>query len=225
MDKAHRREVLDALGTNDDRRGLQNIAARSFAQEIREGEDFTDNELRQEAAFRCWLNCLDFEEVPPLHFPDDASLNHYAHMNDLEYGEYIWWSWPAWQNCASCCEVGTPQCASCCSLCSFCFLSEEWEYAVRLSLVETKPYEDARLTAAYRTWVLQQPRRSFLLGPALDTLERLASDKDCEYGDGLWWDLPLAQTCDYCHKRANRCCERCSMLSLGMALILEPDHA
>ena len=106
------------------RRYLQYLAARVFATESQEtGADFTEEELREEAAFRCWLAEAD---VLGCALPSSFALHGLADWFDWQYGEHAWWSWPIWSTCDLCCQCGAPLCAQCESYTRHCSLSEGW---------------------------------------------------------------------------------------------------
>ena len=109
--------------TNHERRYLQYVAARVFAEEAT--EDFTEDELREEAAFRCWLadaDVLNWDALPP-----SLILRALADYYDWQYGECVWWTWPVWSTCERCQPFGTPRCAQCESFTRYCELSAEFQ--------------------------------------------------------------------------------------------------
>ena len=78
-------------------RYLQYLAALRFYEEAsgdftfyqEEPSYFTEEELREEAAFRCWLREID-DCSPTL--PSSATLRAMADAYDWEYGEHVWWT-------------------------------------------------------------------------------------------------------------------------------------
>ena len=99
-------------------RYLQHLAAQRFYEEEsgdftfyeEEPSDFTEKELREEAAFRCWLR-------------EHAMANSY----DWQYGEYAWWAWPVWSSCEHCHSKEAPLlCADCEYYMQYCAMSEGW---------------------------------------------------------------------------------------------------
>ncbi len=111
-------------------RYLQYLAALRFYEEAtgdftfyqEEPASFTEDELREEAAFRCWLREL---HAYPASLPPSATLLVMADAYDWEYGEYVWWTWPIWSSCDVCRETPV-MCAECCSYARFCTISEGW---------------------------------------------------------------------------------------------------
>ena len=111
-------------------RYLQYLAALPFYKEAtgdftfyqEEPGSFTEDELREEAAFRCWLREI---HVYPASLPPSATLRVMADAYDWEYGEYVWWTWPIWSSCDVCRETPV-MCAECCSYARFCTISEGW---------------------------------------------------------------------------------------------------
>ena len=108
-------------------RYLQYLAAQRFYEE--ESGDFTEEELREEATFRCWLREIDPQDYPAL--PSSTALRTMANSFDWEYGEYAWWSWPVWSTCEQCQLREAPLlCADCESYIRYCALSEGWTDAI-----------------------------------------------------------------------------------------------
>ena len=106
------------------RRYMQYLAARVFAAESQDAAaDFTEEELREEAAFRCWLVEAD---VLGSALPSSFALRALADWYDWQYGEHVWWAWPAWSTCDMCYQYGAPMCAQCESYMRHCSLSEGW---------------------------------------------------------------------------------------------------
>ena len=106
-------------------RYLQYLAAQRFHKG--ESEDFAEEELREEAAFRCWLREIDPQDHPEL--PSSNTLHTMANSYDWEHGEFIWWSWPVWSTCALCQLREAQLCAQCESYMRYCSLSEGWTTA------------------------------------------------------------------------------------------------
>ena len=117
-------------------RYLQYLAAQRFYEEEsgdftfyeEEPSDFTEKELREEAAFRCWLWEIDPQDYPAL--PSSTALRTMANSFDWEYGEYAWWSWPVWSTCEHCHSEAPLLCALCESYMRCCALSEGWTDAI-----------------------------------------------------------------------------------------------
>ena len=112
------------------RRYVQYLAAQRFYEEAT-GDygfhqdtpyDFTENELRMEAAFRCWLHTVDLEACPGM-LPMDAALRGLADAWDWLYGPYAWWTWPVLSMCR--CSADDV-CDDCHSLLRYCYLSDAW---------------------------------------------------------------------------------------------------
>jgi hypothetical protein len=110
-------------------RTLLNAAARSFDQE----SDYTTEEFKEEAAFRCWLVGLALESPLPLALPDTHTLRWMASRWDEDFGDYMWWSWPIWHTCVECSSLEQIECEACIKLASYCLRSNAWEYAMRYS--------------------------------------------------------------------------------------------
>ena len=78
-------------------RYLQYLAAQRFYEEAsgdftlyeEEPGDFTEKELREEAAFRCWLREIDPQDYPAA-LPSSTTLHAMANSYDWQYGEYAW---------------------------------------------------------------------------------------------------------------------------------------
>ena len=114
------------LSLREAQRHLQLAAARSFTNEP--PTDFTEDELKQEAAFRAWLTTVRLD-VPPLNpftLPSPEELSLFADHWDYLYGELQWWAWPIWSTCKTCCELNCISCAQCFKLSQFCYCSEAW---------------------------------------------------------------------------------------------------
>ena len=118
------------LGSQE--RFLQYLAAQRFYEEA-SGDftfyqdppsDFTEQELREEAALRCWLRELD-PSVGAAALPSSSALRAMADAYDWQYGEHAWWAWPVWSSCQHCAEA-TMVCACCESYLRYCAMSEEW---------------------------------------------------------------------------------------------------
>ena len=117
------------LGSQE--RFLQYLAAQRFYEEA-SGDftfyqdppsDFTEQELREEAALRCWLRELD-PSVGAAALPSSSALRAMADAYDWQYGEHAWWAWPVWSSCQHCAEA-TMVCACCESYLRYCAMSEE----------------------------------------------------------------------------------------------------
>ena len=113
-------------------RYLQHLAALRFYEEAsgdftfyqEEPSYFTSEELREEAAFRCWLREID---DCPSTLPSSATLHAMADAYDWEYGEHVWWTWPVWSSCEDCRGEEAPVlCADCSSYARYCAMSEGW---------------------------------------------------------------------------------------------------
>ena len=100
------------------------MAARRFVEGADEG--LTEDELRLEAAFRCWLQGLDTHDRPPHQLPSWTMLSGLADQWDVEYGAHVWWSWPVWNSCSSCATGQAPTCSQCISYIRYCWLSRGW---------------------------------------------------------------------------------------------------
>ena len=115
------------------KRYLQYLAAQRFYEEAtgdyafsqNDPSDFTENELREEAAFRCWLREIDHHNCPT-ELPSSAALRNIADQFDWFYGEYAWWAWPVWSSCNLCSKAPVALCADCESYMRYCALSEGW---------------------------------------------------------------------------------------------------
>ena len=93
------------------KRYLQYLAARVFAAESQDtAADFTEEELREEAAFRTWLAEAD---VLGSALPSSFALRALADWYDYYYGEFSLWGWPIYSTCDLCRQCGAPLCASC----------------------------------------------------------------------------------------------------------------
>ena len=130
-------------------RYLQHLAAQRFYEEEsgdftfyrEEPSDFTEEELREEAAFRCWLRQIEPQDYPAV-LPSSTVLRTMANSFDWQYGECAWSSWPSWSTCELCsrrraecelCQLREAQvlCAQCESYMRHCTLSEGWADALR----------------------------------------------------------------------------------------------
>ena len=88
------------------KRYLQYLAAQRFYEEAtgdfgfyqEDAHAFTEAELREEAAFRCWLREIDIHDCP-LMLPSNAALRGMADAWDWLYGPLTWWSWPVLSTC------------------------------------------------------------------------------------------------------------------------------
>ena len=102
---------------------LQHLAAQGFYEES--SDDFTEDELREQAAFRCWLlDGVRLQDSTAL--PSSIALRAMADAFDWEHGELYWWAWPVWSTCALCQPLGAPLCAQCNSYLRYCALSDGW---------------------------------------------------------------------------------------------------
>ena len=90
-----------------------------------EPSDFTEKELREEAAFRCWLREIDPHDYPAA-LPSSTTLYAMANSYDRQYGEYAWWAWPVWSSCEHCHSKEAPMCADCESYMRYCVMSKGW---------------------------------------------------------------------------------------------------
>ena len=114
------------------KRYFQYLAAQRFYEEHtgdygfyqEDAYEFSEWELRMEAAFRCWLREIDVQQCPPM-LPLDAALRGMADAWDWLYGPYVWWAWPVISSCARCSRCDDV-CADCHSMLRFCYLSEGW---------------------------------------------------------------------------------------------------
>ena len=77
------------------------------------------NDVRLEAAFRCWLRCLDVDAQPPDALPDESELGILANRWDTHYGEDAWWAWATWSSCHDCHGKARLGCAECAHLYAF----------------------------------------------------------------------------------------------------------
>jgi len=115
------------------KRYLQYLAAQRFYEEAtgdfafyqEDPSVFTEAELREEAAFRCWLREIDPHNCP-LMLPSNAALRGMADAWDWLYGPLTWWSWPVWSSCARCSRGADMLCPDCESLLRYCAMSEAW---------------------------------------------------------------------------------------------------
>ena len=115
------------------KRYLQYLAAQRFYEEAtgdfafcqEDPSSFTEAELREEAALRCWLREIDTENCP-LMLPSGAALRGMADAWDWLYGPYTWWSWPVWSSCRRCSKGAERLCEDCESYMRFCAMSEAW---------------------------------------------------------------------------------------------------
>jgi hypothetical protein len=106
------------------RRYLQYLAARVFAAELQDtAADFTEEELREEAALRCWLAEAN---VLGSALPSSSALRALANWYDWQYGEFAWWGFPIYSTCDFCQPCGAPLCTQCESYMLHCALSEGW---------------------------------------------------------------------------------------------------
>ena len=113
-------------------RYFQYLAAQRFYEEAsgdftfyqEDPSDFTEDELREEAALRCWLRQLKPRDCPTT-LPTSAALRAMADDYDYQYGEYAWWAWPVWSSCERCAEA-TTLCAFYESYMRYCAMSEQW---------------------------------------------------------------------------------------------------
>ena len=118
-------------------RFLQWLAAQRFYEEAsgdfmifqEEPSNFTEDELREEAAFRCWLREVDARNCQTL--PSSATLHVIADAYDWLYGEHVWWSWPVWSSCEHCSRARAPAalCGDCQSYMHYCAMSQGWAEA------------------------------------------------------------------------------------------------
>ena len=87
------RRTEEALGAH---RAFQIVAARTFASGAADaGYDFTESELREEAALRSWVRGLDLSQEAPRRLPEGNELRRLANLWDIEFGAHAWWTWPA----------------------------------------------------------------------------------------------------------------------------------
>ncbi len=115
------------------KRYLQYLAAQRFYEEAtgdfalyqEDPSTFTEAELREEAAFRCWLREIDIENCP-LMLPSGAALRGMADAWDWLYGPHAWWSWPVWSSCKPCSKGADMLCEDCESFLRYCAMSEAW---------------------------------------------------------------------------------------------------
>ena len=115
------------------KRYVQHLAAQRFYEEAtgdygfyqEDAYEFTEAELREEAAFRCWLREIDLHDCP-LMLPSNAALRGLADAWDWLYGPLLWWSWPVLSTCARCSRNADMLCADCQCLLRYCFMSEAW---------------------------------------------------------------------------------------------------
>ncbi len=118
------------------KRYLQYLAAQRFYKEAMgdfafyqdDPSDFTEEELREEAAIRCWLREID-PHTCPAEMPSSAALRGIADAYDWLYGEYAWWTWPVWSSCKLCSKALVAPCADCQSYMRYCALSDGWSEA------------------------------------------------------------------------------------------------
>ena len=116
-------------------RHLQYLAAQRFYEEAsgdftffqEDPSYFTEEELLEEAAFRCWLREIDPHDCPST-LPSSATLRAMADSFDWEYGEFAWWTWPIWSSCEEHChsEETPVLCADRSSYTRYCAMSEGW---------------------------------------------------------------------------------------------------
>ena len=116
-------------------RFLQWLAAQRFYEEAsgdftffqEEPSNFTEDELREEAAFRCWLREVDARDCQTL--PSSTTLHVIADAYDWLYGEHVWWSWPIWSSCEHCSRAACAPvalCVDCQSYMHYCVMSQGW---------------------------------------------------------------------------------------------------
>ncbi len=119
-------------------RYLQQLAAQLFYEEQtgdftfyrEEPGDFTEAELREEAAFRCWLRLIEPQNYPAA-LPSSTFLSALANSFDWHYCPPSWWAWLVWSTCAICQLREAPMlCAECESYMRYCALSEGWTDAL-----------------------------------------------------------------------------------------------
>ena len=114
-------------------RFLQYLAAQLFYEEAsgdftfyqEDPSYFTEEELREEAAFRCWLREIDPHDCPSA-LPSSAALRAMADTYDWLYGEHAWWAWPVWSSCERCSDAPVMLCADCESYMRYCVISQGW---------------------------------------------------------------------------------------------------
>ncbi len=114
-------------------RFLQYLAAQRFYEEAsgdftlyqEDPSYFTEEELREEAAFRCWLREIDMHDCPSA-LPSSAALHAIADTYDWLYGEHVWWAWPVWSSCERCSDAPVVLCADCESYMRYCAISQGW---------------------------------------------------------------------------------------------------
>ena len=115
------------------KRYLQYLAAQRFYEEAtgdfgfyqEDAHAFTEAELREEAAFRCWLREIDIHDCP-LMLPSNAALRGMADTWDWLYGPLTWWSWPVVSTCQRCSRNADVLCSECHCLLRYCAMSEAW---------------------------------------------------------------------------------------------------
>ena len=113
------------------KRYLQYLAAQRFYEEAtgdsefyqEDPSSFTEAELREEAAMRCWLREIDTHHCPSA-LPCSAALRGLADEYDWLYGQYAWWAWPVWSSCKRCSNAPVASCAECESYMRDCAMSE-----------------------------------------------------------------------------------------------------
>ena len=99
----------------DKHRYLQKQAHRSFI--TSEGgtvkQFISEEDIRLEAAFRCWLRNLNLTDTLPTELPNESELNSLAVQFDSEFGVNEWWDWPIWSSCKLCNEKECVDCNEC----------------------------------------------------------------------------------------------------------------
>ena len=203
-------------------RGFQAVAARAFAAGAAEaGYDFTEAELREESALRCWVRLLDLGAGAPRHLPDRQELHHLANLWDIEYGPHAWWTWPVWSSCAACAAKEKAACPQCEEMGRFCPLSMLWRQARARDLIRdaaakfdvlaaTRGWqiseEEARREAAFRCQLLSREGAADVSELELDCN---AESYDGVYGARAWWSWSAWATCPSCDALERSACAEC----------------
>ena len=114
---------VESISVRRCHRHLQKILNETFCRIVNEThceQYFSYDDLRKEAALRCFVRELDMHTPPPATLPDERVIDRLADDFDSLYGERQWWSWSTWTSCANCHSKFDTMCQECRTLSRFC---------------------------------------------------------------------------------------------------------
>jgi hypothetical protein len=109
---------MTVLEKQREHRKLQMLADEVFWEDVN-CDYCSEEDLRLEAAFRCWLRQLNMCQGAPKSLPDEKELALLAAEYDEQFGQEAWYGWAAWSTCSACSQRECAECASCQQLCRF----------------------------------------------------------------------------------------------------------